>query len=175
MLGVGFTAVRNTMGMPLAMPPLMPPFLLVAVTTLPSRMVNGSFAWEPRRSAKAKPAPNSMPLTAGMATPGGRSHFPHCQRTVRRCRGHPGDDSFQNTAHAVALGPGCADGCLHGGFFFGVQQGKMARLWFRQNQTGRAGKRSIFHPAQRAMWVYTLILRCARMRSQIEPAATLLR
>lgn len=28
-------------------------------------------------------------------------------------------------------------------------------------------------PAQRAMWVYTLIPRCARMCSQIEPAATL--
>ena len=39
MLGVGLSTVRNTMGIPLVMPPLMPPFLFVAVAILPSRIV----------------------------------------------------------------------------------------------------------------------------------------
>ena len=67
MLGVGLTAVRNTTGIPLAMPPLMPALWLVAVTTAPSAVMRkASFASEPRSPAKPKPVPNSMPLTAGM-------------------------------------------------------------------------------------------------------------
>ncbi len=47
------------------MPPFMPPLLLLVVYIFPSSIRRGSFACEPRMSAKAKPAPNSTPLTAG--------------------------------------------------------------------------------------------------------------
>ena len=66
MLGVGLTTVRNTTGIPLAMPPLTPALWLVAVTTAPCGVMRkASFASEPRIPAKPKPVPNSMPLTAG--------------------------------------------------------------------------------------------------------------
>ena len=67
MLGVGLTTVRKTTGIPLEMPPLRPALWLVRVTTRPTSSIrNASLAAEPRRSAKPKPVPNSMPLTAGM-------------------------------------------------------------------------------------------------------------
>ena len=66
MLGVGFTAVRSTTGMPLVMPPLMPPLWFVAVTMRPPRIRSGSLAALPRICAMANPSPNSTPLTAGM-------------------------------------------------------------------------------------------------------------
>ena len=65
MLGVGLTAARTTISLPLVIPPLMPPALLVAV--VPSTSSSGSLFCEPRRRAPAKPLPNSTPLTAGMA------------------------------------------------------------------------------------------------------------
>ena len=61
--GVGFTAKLKMTGIPLVMPPLMPPLRLVSVTTRPSCIRKGSFACEPRRDARPKPSPNSMPLT----------------------------------------------------------------------------------------------------------------
>ena len=64
--GVGFTAHWNTTSIPLVMPPLMPPLWLVAVTTRPSRMRNGSLTSEPLPQAMEKPPPNSMPLTPPM-------------------------------------------------------------------------------------------------------------
>ena len=66
--GVGLKAVLNTMGIPEAMPPRMPPWLLDVVTTFPSgSKVNGSLWNEPLILVPSKPDPNSMPLTAGMA------------------------------------------------------------------------------------------------------------
>ena len=65
MLGVGFSAARTTISLPLVMPPLMPPALLVAV--VPSQSVKQSLFSEPRRRAPANPLPNSTPLTAGTA------------------------------------------------------------------------------------------------------------
>ena len=67
MVGVGRTAQRNKTGMPLVRPPLMPPALFVAVTTRPSARRKGSFAALPRIFARAKPAPNSIPLIPGIA------------------------------------------------------------------------------------------------------------
>ena len=65
MLGVGLTAVRKTTGIPLEMPPLTPALWLVAVTMVFPFIRKASLASEPFRSAKPKPVPNSMPLTAG--------------------------------------------------------------------------------------------------------------
>ena len=64
--GVGLTAARNTSGMPSVMPPRMPPQLLPRVSILPPLMQNSSLFSLPRRRTEAKPAPNSMPFTAGM-------------------------------------------------------------------------------------------------------------
>ena len=65
--GVGFTAILNKIGIPFVMPPVIPPLLLLRVTTLPfSSYAYWSFAWLPNISVMAKPAPNSMPFTAGM-------------------------------------------------------------------------------------------------------------
>lgn len=65
MLGVGLTTVRKTTGIPLEMPPFRPALWLVAVTMRPPCIRKASFASLPFRSAKPKPVPNSMPLTAG--------------------------------------------------------------------------------------------------------------
>ena len=65
MLGVGLTTVRKTTGIPLEMPPFSPALWLVAVTTLLPFIRKGSLASLPFWSAKPKPVPNSMPLTAG--------------------------------------------------------------------------------------------------------------
>ena len=62
---VGLMAARTMMGMPLVMPPKIPPLLLVSVLTVsPSRYMR-SLASEPRMAAIEKPAPNSTPFTAG--------------------------------------------------------------------------------------------------------------
>ena len=65
--GVGLNAARNTTGMPVEMPPKIPPQLFVSVTMCPFCTRNGSLFSLPRSRAAAKPAPNSTPLTAGMA------------------------------------------------------------------------------------------------------------
>ena len=65
MLAVGFTATRTTSWLPLVMPPLIPPSLFVAVA--PSPLIIRSLFSEPRRRATSNPAPNSTPLTAGIA------------------------------------------------------------------------------------------------------------
>ena len=67
MEGVGLKAVRNRMGMPLEMPPKMPPAWLVRVRMAPSSITKGSLCSEPRMRAASKPEPNSTPFTAGMA------------------------------------------------------------------------------------------------------------
>ena len=64
--GVGLNAARNTTGMPVEMPPKIPPQLFVSVTMCPFCTRNGSLFSLPRSRAAAKPAPNSTPLTAGM-------------------------------------------------------------------------------------------------------------
>ena len=68
MEAVGLIATLTTTGMPLLMPPSMPPALLVAVTILPSLMVYRSLFSDPLFLAAEKPAPNSTPLTAGIAS-----------------------------------------------------------------------------------------------------------
>ena len=65
--GVGLNAARNTTGIPVEIPPRMPPQLFVSVTIRPSCTRNASLCSLPRSRAAAKPAPNSTPLTAGMA------------------------------------------------------------------------------------------------------------
>ena len=65
MLDVGLTATRKTISFPFEMPPLMPPAWFVAVRPDTSRIA--SFITLPRMRAAAKPAPNSIPLTAGTA------------------------------------------------------------------------------------------------------------
>ena len=65
--GVGLTARRKTIGMPFEMPPRMPPQWFVSVTTRPSSTRYASLFSLPRRHAAAKPRPNAIPLTAGMA------------------------------------------------------------------------------------------------------------
>ena len=65
--GVGLNAVRNTTGIPFEIPPRIPPQWFVFVTIFPFSTQNGSLFSLPRSRAAAKPAPNSTPLTAGMA------------------------------------------------------------------------------------------------------------
>ena len=162
------------MGMPLAMPPLMPPFLLVAVTTLPSRMVNGSFAWEPRRSANAKPAPNSMPLTAGMAN----ARWAISLSTLSK-NGSPmpaGTPVMTVSRIPPTLSPSAPAArmaaCM-GASFSGSNRAKWPGCGSAIIKPAELESGASSTPAQRAMWVYTLIPRCARICSQIEPAATL--
>ena len=73
--GVGFTAVRRTMGIPSVMPPRMPPAWFVSVATRPSAMQKGSLFSEPRARAAANPSPNSTPFTAGMPKRAAASRF----------------------------------------------------------------------------------------------------
>src|SRR6266581_2310155 len=63
---VGLTTTRNVTGMPSVIPPRIPPAWFVAVTTRPASTTNGSLCSLPRIAAARKPAPNSMPLTAGI-------------------------------------------------------------------------------------------------------------
>ena len=63
--GVGLKAARKMRGIPLVMPPRMPPAWLLLAVTRPSFMAKGSLCSEPRIRAARKPAPNSRPFTAG--------------------------------------------------------------------------------------------------------------
>jgi hypothetical protein len=62
---VGLTAMRNTSSFPLVMPPTIPPAWFVKV--LPELFSIASLCWLPNIFAAAKPVPNSMARTAGMA------------------------------------------------------------------------------------------------------------
>jgi hypothetical protein len=63
---VGFSATRQTMGMPELMPPSMPPWRLEAVAIWPlASWTKGSLLALPRAVATAKPAPYSKATTAG--------------------------------------------------------------------------------------------------------------
>ena len=66
--GAGLTAALKTTGIPLAIPPRMPPWLFEDVLTLPSSSnTKVSLFSEPERVAPVKPLPNSTPLIPGMA------------------------------------------------------------------------------------------------------------
>src|SRR2546426_6181504 len=74
---VGLTATRTVMGMPLVIPPRIPPAWFVSVTTRPAATVNGSLCSLPRIDAARNPAPKSTPLTAGIEKRRkGRAHPP---------------------------------------------------------------------------------------------------
>ena len=60
--GVGLIAHLKTIGIPLVIPPLIPPLWLVIVEIFPSLIINSSFAVEPTLLANSKPSPNSIPL-----------------------------------------------------------------------------------------------------------------
>ena len=64
--GVGFTAILDTIGIPLLMPPMIPPELLVFVVILLSLIWYSSLISEPVCVATSKPSPISTPLTAPM-------------------------------------------------------------------------------------------------------------
>ena len=63
---VGLMARRKITGLPLEMPPKIPPLWLVVVSTFPLAQCMQSLAAEPFIAARPKPSPNSMPFTAGM-------------------------------------------------------------------------------------------------------------
>src|SRR5659263_57730 len=64
--GVGFTAILQTIGSPLLIPPRIPPALFVIGFGFPSNIFIGSFIWLPFISADLNPAPISTPFTAPM-------------------------------------------------------------------------------------------------------------
>ena len=84
--GVGLTARRKTIGMPFEMPPSMPPQWFVSVTILPFSARYASLFSLPRRPAAAKPRPNAMPLTAGMAKMSWLILFSNPRTSVPRAR-----------------------------------------------------------------------------------------
>ena len=60
-------AALKTMGMPEAIPPSIPPWLLEEVITFPSSSITkGSLFIDPSIFAPLKPEPNSIPFTPGM-------------------------------------------------------------------------------------------------------------
>ena len=60
--GVGLTAHLNVIGIPLVIPPFIPPLLFVFVVMLPFSQVNWSLISLPKEFAKSMPNPNSTPL-----------------------------------------------------------------------------------------------------------------
>ena len=82
--GVGLNAARNTTGIPFEIPPRIPPQWFVFVTIFPFSTQNGSLFSLPRSRAAAKPAPNSTPLTAGMANTVRAMRFSSPQTSDRR-------------------------------------------------------------------------------------------
>ena len=64
MLAVGLNATLTQMGLPLLIPPLIPPSLLVAV--VPSVVIIRSLFSLPRRLTTSNPAPKLTPFTAGI-------------------------------------------------------------------------------------------------------------
>ena len=59
-------AILDTIGMPLLIPPIIPPELFVFVVILPSSIWYSSLISEPLHSATPKPRPISTPFTAPM-------------------------------------------------------------------------------------------------------------
>jgi hypothetical protein len=67
MVATGLKATLNSIGIPLLIPPWMPPEKLVRVPTLPSAfLMKISLCSDPRISLPLKPEPNSKPCTALM-------------------------------------------------------------------------------------------------------------
>ena len=62
--GVGLTAIFETIGIPLLMPPIIPPELLVLVSILPSLISNSSFICDAVWFTTSNPRPISTPFTA---------------------------------------------------------------------------------------------------------------
>ena len=96
MEGVGLTAARNQSGMPSVMPPKMPPQRFVSVTILPFSTAKASLFSLPRSAAAAKPAPNSMPLTAGMPNTAAAMRF-----SMPPNIGSPSPAGSPSTAHSM--------------------------------------------------------------------------
>ena len=65
--GVGLNVTLTLMGIPVLIPPVMPPIRLVSVTILPSFNVRASLLSEPLIEENPVPRPNSTAFTAGIA------------------------------------------------------------------------------------------------------------
>ena len=91
--GVGLMHARTMSGMPLVMPPRMPPLLLVSVLTTRFPHKTGRLPCEPRRAAKAKACAELHALDSGHAEQDG------------------GQAALHAVEHRAADTGGEADGC----------------------------------------------------------------
>ncbi len=89
-------AARNTTGIPEVIPPKMPPWLLVRVTTRPSFTEKGSLFSEPRSPLPRNPLPNSIPFTAGMPNTAAATRF-----STPPNKGSPSPAGSPVTAHST--------------------------------------------------------------------------
>lgn len=97
------------------MPPKIPPQLFVSVTMCPFCTRNGSLFSLPRSRAAQKPAPNSTPLTAGMANTYAAIRFskPTKHRLAKACR-KPVYHTFNHAADGISVRLRLRDFLLHG-------------------------------------------------------------
>ena len=98
MEGVGRRVASNTRGIPLVMPPLMPPAQFCSALTTPPSIYSGSLASEPRMRAKAVPAPKATAFTAGTAN----RYWEKMPSAFRPKSGSPSPAGRPNTAHSMA-------------------------------------------------------------------------
>ena len=99
MEGVGRMVTSNTRGMPLVMPPLIPPAQFCSALTAPSSSIySGSLASDPRIRAKAAPAPKPTAFTAGTAN----RYWEKIPSAFSPKSGPPSPAGRPNTAHSMA-------------------------------------------------------------------------
>ena len=93
MLEVGFTAARKMTGLPLVMPPLIPPAPLREVW--PAMSVRGSLCCEPRMREAPKPSPKNHL---------GNGRFHRIEEGLAQTGGDPAADAFHHSADRITLG-----------------------------------------------------------------------
>ena len=108
--GVGFMAVRRTMGIPLVMPPRMPPAWLVSVCTRPSSITKGSLFSDPRGEA----VPKLHALHGGNAEEGGGQPVFHAaEHGLPQSGGKARGGTLNDASHRIQIFPGLQNQRLH--------------------------------------------------------------
>lgn len=163
MLGVGFSAARTTISLPLVMPPLMPPALLVAVVPSRREAVVGLRAAQ-ARSGESAAEFDPLDRRDGEQQVGDHA-FGRVEEGLSQAEGHALRAAFDDAAHRVAVG---RRGMQHLVETFGV--GAAADLGQPGREADACGQHLFGHDAAATSATVRRAEKCPPPRGSLNPA-----